>query len=285
VQISETFGGLDEIFEINSAFLSSLQTRMDSWNWDTQIADLFLLLADRLRVYSTFINKYPVDMANYGEYIEQNSRYKSALQSLVLSKIPAVPVPLLAGHFFIMPVQRIPRYILLLEDLLRATSSSHADSTVLPVALDKLRMVATQINDAKAKAEESGILATLSNKIVGFPGQLMKPGRFLVKEGSLIRRYRSAKGKWKANYVYLVLLNDMLVETIQERRSYAYRSSYSAALFEEAFSDSADDDVRRDKFIFRLRLRGSPEDLIFLCDAESLRSEWISSFCQLVVGK
>lgn len=175
VQMTETFGGLEEIYEINTLFLASLQARMSAWTWDTQIADLFLQLADRLRIYSTFINKYPIAMANYGEYIEQNARYKSALQALIQTKLPAVPVPLLAGHFFIMPVQRIPRYILLLEDLLRATPATHQDSKVLVVALDKLRAVANQINDAKAKAEESGKLATLSSKIVGFPGVRVLP--------------------------------------------------------------------------------------------------------------
>lgn len=98
-----------------------------------------------------------------------------------------------------------------------------------------------------------------------------------------------------------MLLNDILVETLQERRTYTFKAAYLADLFEAAVSDPGDDgslflsvlppaadvpfchtDVKRDKFIFRVRLRGVSEEFIFLCDTEELRGDWLSSFARLI---
>jgi hypothetical protein len=49
--------------------------------------------------------------------------------------------------YLIMPVQRIPRYRLLLEDLLRRTESNHTDYNGLKIALERIDSVARFVNE------------------------------------------------------------------------------------------------------------------------------------------
>ena len=50
-------------------------------------------------------------------------------------------------------IQRIPRYVLLLEDLVRNTPSTHNDHASLTKAVSKVREMAEYVNSAKSKIE------------------------------------------------------------------------------------------------------------------------------------
>lgn len=54
--------------------------------------------------------------------------------------------------FLIMPIQRIPRYILFLEDLKKKTPESHPDSKELANAIEKTRKMADSMKYAFAFA-------------------------------------------------------------------------------------------------------------------------------------
>jgi RhoGEF domain len=54
-----------------------------------------------------------------------------------------------------MPVQRIPRHILLLTDLAKHTPPEHPDYASLTRAVERTKEVAVVINDAKGRAESN----------------------------------------------------------------------------------------------------------------------------------
>lgn len=47
-----------------------------------------------------------------------------------------------------MPVQRIPRYVLLLEDLMKHTPADHSDMHHLQIALKTVQEIAITVNEA-----------------------------------------------------------------------------------------------------------------------------------------
>ena len=60
-------------------------------------------------------------------------------------------------HFnsdLIMPVQRIPRYILLLTELKKYTPADHPDADAVDAALAQLADVAAFVNEKKRAAEQ-----------------------------------------------------------------------------------------------------------------------------------
>lgn len=68
----------------------------------------------------------------------------------------------------IKPVQRIPRYNLLLEDLLKNTPADHADHPNIQKALGKMKEVADHINKSVQQQENLRRLMEASNKGAGF---------------------------------------------------------------------------------------------------------------------
>lgn len=116
--------------------------------------------------------------------------------------------PLDLEALLIQPVQRIPRYRLLLEDLVKNTPASHPDKANLEASLSNIRDVANDINES--------IRATEQVKKVGENVGLQKyiaPHRKLLTEGFFAAKVSALDSDTKptALDVAFYLFNDLLV--------------------------------------------------------------------------
>lgn len=73
------------------------------------------------------------------------------------------------ASFIVMPVQRIPRYILLLKTLSSKIPSLHSEATKLGIAFVRAKEVADIINERKRQAENANKIIQLSESIEGLP--------------------------------------------------------------------------------------------------------------------
>ena len=88
--------------------------------------------------------------------------------------------------YLIMPIQRIPRYVMLLSDLLKHTDPSHPDYKQLEQAVTKVEGVARYINEKKREDENMKRLLVINKSIEGtFEDPLVQPHRKFVREGAL----------------------------------------------------------------------------------------------------
>jgi hypothetical protein len=88
--------------------------------------------------------------------------------------------------YLVMPVQRIPRYRLLLQELFDHTPRSHPDYASLKAALDEISKRADEINERKRDHEQSAMVLRLQHRIKGSEKlPLLQPHRRFVKEFSL----------------------------------------------------------------------------------------------------
>jgi len=106
----------------------------------------------------------------------------------------------------IKPIQRIPRYNLLLLELLKHTEPSHPDYDDLTKALAKMKEVATHINMTVKKTDNLRKLAQASTKGKGFMG-LMKAHRQLIRDGFL----PTVDNKGHKEKLHFFVFNDILV--------------------------------------------------------------------------
>lgn len=67
----------------------------------------------------------------------------------------------------IKPVQRIPRYVLFVKDLLKHTGPSHPDHAPLQQALGELIMLAGKVNESERERERIGYHKELLNSVDG----------------------------------------------------------------------------------------------------------------------
>ena len=69
--------------------------------------------------------------------------------------------------YLIQPIQRIPRYVLLLSDLLKFTEPSHPDYPLLEEALAKVQKIAKDINETKREDENMRKIVAIQRSIEG----------------------------------------------------------------------------------------------------------------------
>jgi hypothetical protein len=119
------------------------------------------------------------------------------------------PINILTS-LLIQPVQRIPRYEMLLKDLLKYTWLSHPDYENLEIAVDKIVEAAAFNNEQKRKAECLMRLLDIQNELKETI-MIHQSGRDIIREGFLkLPKPAQKKGK-KRKSVNYCLMNDKLL--------------------------------------------------------------------------
>ena len=81
--------------------------------------------------------------------------------------------------YLIMPVQRIPRYNLLLQDLVKNTPAEHCDYTDLCKARDRIQEIALFVNEQKRVVENLAQVSEIIASITGL-GVKVKTTSFIT---------------------------------------------------------------------------------------------------------
>ena len=131
------FGDLPAIIQVNKELLESLEKSSD------RIGRVFLELAPYLKFYST----YAQDFEAAARTVETLAANNKAFRNFMTAQETRPEVQLKLNALLITPVQRIPRYKLLLEDVVKNTPERHEDAANLKDALEQIEAVAWHINE------------------------------------------------------------------------------------------------------------------------------------------
>jgi len=71
------------------------------------------------------------------------------------------------SHYLIQPIQRLPRYMLLLDQLLKFTPPHHIDHRNLDLAFNKVKKITEYLNEAKRNAESSNKIMEIEIQLTG----------------------------------------------------------------------------------------------------------------------
>ena len=108
----------------------------------------------------------------------------------------------------ITPVQRIPRYKLLLDDIIKNTPRFHPDKENLTSARSQIDSIAWYINDQIKEYENNCILVDIQKSLQGGLPKIIKPDRKLIKQGNLMKVNKSGG---HAQPRYVILFSDMIM--------------------------------------------------------------------------
>jgi len=198
--IKKIFSNLEIILNLNKTLLSELETRMKTWDSEkTSIGDLFKGLAPYLKMYKDYGNNFE-SASETCQQIRENPTVNACLET-VKGKCQSLTIEAL----LITPIQRLPRYNLLIEDLLRNTPETHPDYSNLVEALKSTKEVADYINDSIRQAEQSAKFRNLASQGEQFR-ILLEAHRTLVMEGKVTLAERKTKSQWM-----ICLFNDIFV--------------------------------------------------------------------------
>lgn len=159
-QVTEIFSPVFEtIVLLSRTLLSDLELRMVQWSPEQQLGDIFLKIVDFLKVYVGYIENFDTSIRTRQE-LAKSKKFTKLLESCVASK-EVQPI----ASYLIMPVQRLPRYIMLLRELSRYTPPTHKDAPLLAQAIEKVSAVTEFVNEKKRVAEQLMLLLAMQDAI------------------------------------------------------------------------------------------------------------------------
>ena len=201
------FSDVQVLRSISTSFLRSLEERFRSWDGArTKLGDIFLGMVPFFRVYADYSRNYDKAIS----YVAAQPR-TAALRSFFRAQIAKAPTAALRSmdlaSLLIMPVQRIPRYPLLLKELLKHTPASHPDHADLVAALAGIAQVAGWVNEFVRKGEEARMCVRLSRELVGLDEPLLVASRTFVREGEVVEVAPAERPRRRV----LLLFSDVLI--------------------------------------------------------------------------
>ena len=183
------FLNIVEILNISREFLGGLEAAANS---DGCVGDVYTNFAPKFKSYAEYCTNYPVAIRCWEKKIKAHKSLRAAA-SKCAERCGGLQLPSL----LIMPIQRIPRYKLLLEDIVKHTPSWHPDLNLCKAALGEIKNVATYTNEF-VRENQDGLeaLIDLESSISGLTkeAKCLFDGRLpILKEGALVKRNHKGK--------------------------------------------------------------------------------------------
>jgi hypothetical protein len=234
-EYASLFSNLEELAQHHVRFESLLRARISAWDDASVLADIFLKETDFFVQYGPYLenyNKATVAMhymrKKYPKFDQMIRNFEEEQMKTTMQTVDS---------FLIMPVQRLPRYRLLLSDMRKYTPQSWQEHLDLDSAGRKVDEVIRELNShipkdgaeqiRKMLAIESSIQQQNSESVA-----IMKLDRKFIKEGSLLLKKLKVGDKTKPEKkkliermkglkAYVFLFNDLLVicEQLKQAKS------------------------------------------------------------------
>uniref|UniRef100_A0A1X7UAC7 DH domain-containing protein n=1 Tax=Amphimedon queenslandica TaxID=400682 RepID=A0A1X7UAC7_AMPQE len=161
-----------------------------------------------LRVYLPYINYFEVTKEALSSCDRQFPRFHAFLKCNE-SKPECGRQTL--SELLITPVQRIPRIILLLQDLLKRTDTGHIDYKQLEESVEKLKNVMEHINEDKRKTEKQMHMFELIRDIEDVPATVLSSHHWFISRHDVLELNISNNGKTnKPLSIALFLFSDSI---------------------------------------------------------------------------
>ncbi|XP_025087323.1 rho guanine nucleotide exchange factor 39-like [Pomacea canaliculata] len=194
---SHLFSNIEEINKVNRTLLEVME--------QSTVGQAFRHLGPFLKVYATYVNNHEQALAVLQEWRQKKPEFAD-----FITKQESRPelMKLSIKDLLIMPVQQIPRYRLLLEDLLEHTHKNHPDYLQLKEATIQMEKIVKHMNESMRQKENSQKMLAIQKCFDSSAPQILQPGRLFLKEGPLKKVSRKG-GNSRERMFYL--FNDMLL--------------------------------------------------------------------------
>ncbi|XP_061682759.1 rho guanine nucleotide exchange factor 17-like [Syngnathoides biaculeatus] len=246
--VDEMFYQIPEILEHHERFLEQVDGCVNRWHDRQTVGDLLIQSFSKetlANTYSAYIDNFlnakdAVRIAKeakpaFHKFLEQNMRENKEKQAL--------------GDLMIKPVQRIPRYELLVKDLLKHTPDDHPDHSFLLDAQRDIKRLAEKINKGRRSAEEAErearVIQEIEAHIEGVE-HILNPQRKFIRQ-EMVMEAKTVGGKKDRS---LFLFSDLIICTTLKRKSGSLRRS-SMSLYS---ATSVIDTSSKYKFLWKLPL-------------------------------
>ncbi|XP_077399500.1 FYVE, RhoGEF and PH domain-containing protein 4-like [Vanacampus margaritifer] len=202
--VRNIFSNISSIYSFHSQFLlPDLEVCIGRWHECPGLGNVLLQHAPFLRMYADYVSNFDQAMELSRIWTERSSAFRNIIQDIQRQGVCA---SLTLQHHMLEPVQRIPRYEMLLRDYVKNVPPSHPDYEFAQQSLQTISMAANHSNSAIHKAESIKRLLEIY-EMVG-EEEVVNPTNEFLREGRLLKL---AARNMSAMERHLFLFNNFLL--------------------------------------------------------------------------
>ncbi|XP_032361707.1 FYVE, RhoGEF and PH domain-containing protein 4 [Etheostoma spectabile] len=202
--IRNIFSNISSIYSFHNQFLlPDLESCISNWCDSPGLGTVLLQHAPFLRMYADYVINFDQAMELVRTWTERSSVFRNIIQDIQSQEVCG---SLTLQHHMLEPVQRIPRYEMLLTDYLKKLPKNNPDYDLAYKSLQTISMAAIHSNRAIHKAESLKRLVEIY-EMVG-EEEVVNPTNEFLREGRLLKL---AARNTSAMERHLFLFNNFLM--------------------------------------------------------------------------
>ncbi|XP_039663628.1 FYVE, RhoGEF and PH domain-containing protein 4a isoform X1 [Perca fluviatilis] len=203
--VKNIFSNIVSIHTFHSQFLlPDLEKRMGEWESTPRIGDILQKLTPFLKMYAEYVKNFEKAMELLKLWTDRSPQFKAIIQDIQSQEACGC---LTLQHHMLEPVQRVPRYEMLLKDYLKKLPEGDPDRRDSEKSLEIIATAATHSNSAIRKSENLKKLMEIY-EMLGEEEDIVNPSNEFIKEGHILKL---AARNTSAMERYLFLFNNMLL--------------------------------------------------------------------------
>jgi len=205
-EVRIVFSDIKVIHTISTSFLESLKICFANWdNKKSLLGAVFQKMVDFFRVYADYVRNYD-KAVGFLATLSRTSKLSAFFKANVTDNAE-LDCNLTLSDLLIAPVQRIPRYPLLLKDVIKYTPPTHPDYKNLNDALEGIQKLADWVNENIRNGQSQRVLVRLQKELVGLEEPLLIASRLFIKQGEVVELSETEKPRRRV----FLLFNDILI--------------------------------------------------------------------------
>ncbi|XP_030619382.1 phosphatidylinositol 3,4,5-trisphosphate-dependent Rac exchanger 2 protein isoform X4 [Delphinapterus leucas] len=163
------FSNIEDILAVHKEFLKVVEECLHPEpNAQQEVGTCFLHFKDKFRIYDEYCSNHEKAQKLLFELNKIRTIRTFLLNCMLLGGRKNTDVPL--EGYLVTPIQRICKYPLLLKELLKRTPRKHSDYAAVMEALQAMKAVCSNINEAKRQMEKLEVLEEWQSHIEGWEG-------------------------------------------------------------------------------------------------------------------
>ncbi|KAJ6232131.1 faciogenital dysplasia protein [Anaeramoeba flamelloides] len=276
-KLKQMFSNIVPLMKLSEKFYERLVNRRIDTSTH-QWGNVFDGIIDFMKIYTSYVNNYDTAIIIISEEKNQNEKFKEFIDS----KKPITELEnLRLFSLLITPIQRIPRYVILINQIVKNTDESNPDKLYLSNVLEKMKEIARHLNLNRSRLMEFQRILAIQNKFQNLAEgeSLLDAGRRLKKEGKLnVYNKRTKKKPLKVFKQWVFLFNDLLISSYKiDNNTFSKKMIIS---FKHLELDSLPQKISENQTKFEFKI--GKEIYIIEGDDPETTSEWFNSLNKIL---
>lgn len=261
------FTNVEELKKLNEEFYCELVNRFDRYHHYMVMFDVVIKLSPFFKIYFEYCNNYEQGQRTIAKLRHEQSSLDDYLRiKCSQEKFRRLGI----DGFLIKPVQRLPKYVILLKDLVKHTPEDHPDLSNIRGALESFDKVNYHNNESMTKVLNNLRIAELETIT---KESLVQPGRqFILEENVTVLKQNDVKD------LVMYIFNDLMLLTRRTRNG--QQVELKMTLSRASFINELDD-LHYYKNLF-LVYGGDGECCTFVCSSPSEKEKLMGMISRVV---